>query len=230
MQGETVIGLATDAVHQLKSEVENFAARLTSSNTFFRKVKAGKISKREVGIYVYNIWEVIKLTPVHMRKSIESSDNSGMTLVKEFFEERYPEEQNHHLWAENDLNQLNFTEDKKKELFITQGIKRLIPLLDLMSEKNPVGYIAYNFLVEYLTVLSAPNLIRDLEEKCNISKNQLSVLGNHVETDKNHILEDLKVLSNIFSTYPEKCQFMPEIRKCMGFLDFNFEEIAQGNT
>lgn len=212
---------------KLKENIHLFLKVLSEENLFFQKIQAGQINKHHIALYVYNIMTVIQNTTRHMQNSIKTCQKNDMKYLEKFLIDRCADEDGHYVWAEDDLQLLNYADEKKEKLFVTEGVKDLIKLLDQVSVDDPIAYIAYNYLVEHLTAVGGPQLLTDLQEKCQISPEFLSVIFKHIEIDKGHASEDEDVFNHMVTHYPQTKNFLPIIDQSMSYLYSTFKQIAQ---
>lgn len=182
-------------VEKIKKDIEEFSEKVRSQSTFYLKIKDGEISKFQLGNYIYNLYRLTSLAPIHLEMASIKAENADL---KAFFKEKTEEEKGHCDWALNDLNLLGFSPTQRDKFYVTKSMQKLFDQIESLSASNQLSYLVYNLLAEYITVLLAPKILENLE-RINYSREQISILDKHVELDVNHVKEDFALLDRIFS-------------------------------
>ena len=88
--------------------------------------------------------------------------------------------------------------------------RALLAFLESTIDEDPALYLAYILFAEYLVVLLGPEWLTLLEERCGIPRSSMTVIGNHVELDKEHVEEALAHIDDLVSD-PRKLSRMREV-------------------
>jgi hypothetical protein len=80
-----------------------------------------------------------------------------------------------------------------------QSIRDLVTFLATTIDRDPVLYLSYILFAEYLIVLLGPEWLRMLEERCGIPRSSMTVIGNHIELDREHVEEALDQIDALVS-------------------------------
>lgn len=201
---------------EIKSKVESYSKKMISTNPVYTHASEGLIKEKEIAVYLQNLLYLLQYTPRHLERAQFLADRIGDKKLRDFLAEKIHEEDGHDEWAKEDIRSLG---ESVNELNIFPSIKKLVNLIDTAIEQRPSDYLGYIFLVEYYTVLAGPELIKRLNN-CGVSPEQLTVIGKHAETDKQHIVDDLEFLDDYVSSYPDSSESMTLVmEKAMDLLD-----------
>lgn len=177
------------ATNRLKKEISEFAEYLKTNNSFYRSIYEGKLDIQTLSVFTANVHYLVQHTPVHLFAAADTSKRMQMKEHQKFFEEKIKEEEGHDIWAEDDLKIQRDLGAKESSTGILSSMKALTDFNASNIAKDPDLYLPYILLAEYFTVIATPSMLEALEQKNNIPKEALSVLGNHAELDKHHIDE-----------------------------------------
>ncbi len=172
----------------LKTDIESYYDRVRRANPLFENARRGRLTRRHVGVFLKSVHYLIRHTPIHLKLAHDRAEKSGMRELAKFFRDKVGEEAGHDKWAEADLATLSL--DASPE--ITPGIRRLVAFIAETIQSDPALYLPYILFAEYFTVLAGSEWIEALDKHCGIKPDSVSVIGNHVELDKDHIVDDLK--------------------------------------
>ena len=180
--------------HLLTRYVKNLHGSMKKYNPLFTQARDGRLTPAQVAYYLENIRHLVSHTPVYLAEAARVSKGRGDTVLEQFFIEKITEESGHDAWAEADLQKLcaAFSLPPPKELSL--ALQELLLFLKAEIRREPALYLSYMLLTELFTVLAAPEWVSDLQKYCGIQGEWMSVLLNHVELDKEHIQDDLKVI------------------------------------
>jgi hypothetical protein len=196
-----------------KVKVEDYYHHVKKTNPLFENTRKGKITEKEIGAYLVNILYLIRHTPIYLTYAKKKAEQRGEMEIAKFFQSKFGEESGHDKWAEKDLSQLKESFSHIPENNITPDMKELVDYLRDIIDRDPALYIAYIFLAEYFTVLLGPSWLNDLEEKCGIPRSMMSVIGNHVELDKGHVLEDIRQIDSLLGDVADPQPFLDVLSK-----------------
>ena len=211
-------------IEKLESDIQEFHQHLRSECPLYTNASAGKLTKKELSNYAANILYLIRYTPIYLKLSMGIAEEKGLPGLARFFFEKIGEETGHDKWAEDDVKALSGTPPQDDHA-VSRHTKELVVYLRTEIERDPRLYLAYILLAEYLTVLAGPQWLEDVEKKCGIAKSSLSVVGNHVELDKEHVKEDYSALETLIEP-----SLLPEMRRvlrsCMAFYEGFCSEVG----
>jgi len=210
----------------LKSKLETEAENLITENPFFIKASKGLIRADHIKYFLNNAAYVLKYTPICLKLAIEKSDDHDLTS---FFKEKVREEDGHIEWAFNDLDSFGIDKNIVDEE-ISENIKLLMNYLLRIIQENPKNYLLYILTAEYVLVLFGHKLLGDLENKCGINPSQLTVLTKHVELDKDHVLDDMKVIERFFNNPTEWSEVEKLINDYMKYISAFYADVASNGV
>jgi hypothetical protein len=177
---------------KVKIKVENISKKIIETNNFFISAISGVLTKNHFEVLLNNYAFVIAHTPICMHLA---SLNSTDKYMEDFFDKKNIDEAGHVEWAYDDLSYLGKTKRKVDLLKILNNAKLLIDYIIENIKIDVRTYILYIFIAEYLMVLLGPFIVYNT----NSSSVEFSVVKNHVELDKNHVLEDLIAIDKCFT-------------------------------
>lgn len=215
-------------IGDLKLRIEQYYESGKYSNPLFRKAASGQLHPMELQQYLRSTHYLVHHTPIHLKMAEEISRERKHVGLAEFFHAKRREEDGHDRWAESDLNHLEKKFHPVEQRHVAKAILKLIQYNHSNIETDPALYLPYIFLAEYFTVLMGPTWLRDLEAKCGFTREMVSVVGNHIELDKDHIIHDLQALTNLVDAHLYRELFMTVLEECLGFYDAFATEIAGG--
>lgn len=184
----------------LREEIEKFHERMSRENPLFVNARNGRLTPREVSVYLANILYLIQHTPVHLKLALQKATERESKPLVSFFKTKLKEEEGHDAWAENDLSSLVGAYDVAHPAELSPTMLSLVQYITDTINTDPTLYLAYIVLAEYFTVLIAPGWLSDLSTRCNIPSDMLSVVKNHAELDKDHVIDDLKIIDSLADT------------------------------
>lgn len=196
----------------IKETIERKAPEIFNNNLFFQKAQRGEFNKEHLAIYLYNLMHVFKKTTDNLSLAAEVSKQKGLNELADFMSNKITEERGHDQWAVQDLRK-HFGERYDVELDrlkLTDETVDVLMFTEEMIKTDPRFYLSYMTFVEYFTILVAPALFKALEEKCNITKAQLTAIANHEEADQHHAAEDFEVIEKYVND-PELLEPMMKI-------------------
>ena len=105
-----------------------------------------------------------------------------------------------------------------------RSIVDLLDYLRAMIAEEPTQYLTYILFVEYVTVLMGPDWLRLLDERCGIPISAMTVVGKHVELDKDHTAEALEEIDRLVEDPGNIERLRRALRTSMEYFDgFCFE-------
>jgi len=180
----------------LRREIEAHAARVISDNPFLRCAREGEISPDTMGRYLASLHFAIARVPELLERARERALATAQGALAEYFAEKHREEEGHHRWAESDLRVLCASFDVR-DLRVAPAIEELVGFQVEIIDEDPILYLAYVFWAEAFTTLAAGELVRALVERCGVPSTALTCLARHVDLDRAHSDDDLRVLNEL---------------------------------
>jgi hypothetical protein len=213
-------------IGELKVRIEEYYRHGKDSNPLFRKASTGELHPIELQQYLRSTHYLVHHTPVHLKRAEEISRERKHVLLAEFFASKRREEDGHDRWAQSDLNHLEKKFHPIQPRHVAKAILKLIQYNASNIEKDPALYLPYILLAEYFTVLMGPSWLKDLESNCGFTREMISVVGNHIELDKEHILHDIDALATLVDAEHYRQPFLEVLEECLRFYDAFAFEIA----
>jgi len=206
---------------EFKKLIEEKTEHIVNNNPLFIGARKGNLDKKDIEVYLNNLMFFFQHTPVHLAKAQRVAKARGNERLTEFYAEKIREEDGHDQWAKNDLKNLNFeSRDTAPLEVINAGNMKLLALAKNMIDKDPSLFIPYMLFMEYFTVLAAPDFMANLEKNHAIPRKFITAIAYHEELDKDHVVEDLKVLDWISneSNYDELKEALFQTAECVDAL------------
>jgi hypothetical protein len=98
----------------------------------------------------------------------------------------------------------------------------MVQLVRSEIELDPSVLMAYAFFIESLVLQIGPPLLGDIESRCGIPREMLSVIGNHVQLDAHHTIEGAQEIERFLSQHPEKTPAFEAITRRTMYLFADF--------
>lgn len=211
----------------LKTDIEKAYGVFRTENLFIENAKAGKTTPLQLCEFLDNIFYLIQHTPVLLRLARRVCLEKGLTSLAEFYDHKIDEELGHEYWAVQDLKSLEQKFGVKPSRAVSPHMKELVDSIRKNIESDPVYYLCYILLAEHFTVLASPDWLNSLEAQCGIPASSASVIGNHVELDKDHVLEMVTVIDK-FAPYEQYSEmFKTHLNKYLSCHGQFCQEISQ---
>jgi len=204
---------------EVKQRIEGFYQDINQRNALYLNARHGALTPRSVRHYLYNVRFLVQHTPVLLKLAQERAAAQEMIALAAYYEQKRYDEFGHDKWAEDGLDLLapdSWRDDD--DLAIAPELRHLLDFLRATISEAPVAYLAYIMLAEHLTVIGAPNLVRDLEQQCRIPATMMTVLTNHVELDKAHVDSGIAEMNALVDPDSEAL-IRRTLTQSMGFLE-----------
>jgi len=206
--------------HIVKAEIEQFFLKMKETNPLFENARNGKLTAAHVNTYLHNLHFLLYQTMPCLTLARRRAAEDGNARLEKFFLDKMGEEEGHDEWAKADMSNV-------RERFgiassdpdYSRYVLNLIGYLKSTISREPSLYIVYMMLVEYFTVLAGPEWIEDLEKKCGIPRTMVSAVSNHVELDRDHVVEDMQLLDEVFHQSGELEKVRVVLHDCMELLE-----------
>ncbi len=194
----------------LRAEIDRYAARMRRSNPLFYKAEDGTLTPACMTRYLTNVHFLICHTPVYLVRARDRAQQLGDGPLAQHYEQKRCEEQGHDAWADRDIERMSVALPAPARRDVLPSIRDLVAFLAATIDEDPALYLSYILFAEYLIVLLGPEWLRMLEERCGIPRSSMTVIGNHIELDREHVEEALDQIDDLVG-HPRKLQRMREI-------------------
>jgi hypothetical protein len=209
----------------LKLDVEVYAQRLRSGR-LFEMARQGRLTPHAVASYVANLRLLIERTHTHLCLAAQRSRQLGRPNLAAFFESRAHEEKGHEAWADQDLSQLERVFDTKFAPVRSVAIPALLIYLRETIKNEPLLFLPYMILAEYVTVLLGSEWMTLLEIGVHVPAEALTVVGNHVMLDGEHVFDNLREVDSLVNDEASLLQMRQTLWSSISFLDDFCAEIV----
>ncbi len=199
----------------LRVDIDQYAATLRTQNALFVKTLQGTLAKSEIVSYLANIREIIIQAQDAMIFASKQARARNDVALAEWFAHKQVEEKGHDTWAVRDISQVRSDDSGTQLAFSSQvvpAIRELVANNLAVIDEDPALYLTYTLFTEYLTVIAGPEWLSILEERCHVPRAAMTVVGNHIELDKDHVEEALESIDRLV-TDPKKLARMREVLK-----------------
>lgn len=210
----------------LKTLIEDFSATVLKVNPFAVAAKNGTLEESHVVTYLTNLVWIFQQHSAKLLPAIEKARILGQNEVVQFMEEKYAEELDHYQWPQEDLKNRGVMVDAKSDAGVTPSARGLISHIEALVEKDPTLFISYMVLVEYFTVLAAPEFLKNIELNCGITSSQLTAISKHIEADEKHVVDDFEVISLVVHGADQEAEMTSSLKQGMVLVDQFLSECA----
>jgi hypothetical protein len=190
----------------LRAEIDRYAVWARQSNPLFLKARDGSFTTGHLRRYLVNIHRLVCHTPIFLVRARDRAMALGDDQLTSHYEGKRLEEQGHDAWAERDIARVPSVHPDQTQ--IASSMDDLLDYLRETIDRDPTLYLAYILFAEYLTVLMGDEWLGLLEANCGIPRSGVSVVGNHVELDREHVEHALDQIDELVGD-PAK---LPEMR------------------
>jgi hypothetical protein len=165
---------------------------------------------------------------LHLKLAQERSTEMGFGALAVHFEQKLAEEGGHDRWAEDDLASLRTMSSELPEAGPLASMKALVDYIEKTIRGAPSSYLAYILFAEYLTVLVGPEWLALLEERCALPSSSMTVIGNHVELDRDHVSDGLRAIDAVVSDAGYLPAMRDTLHQSMRHFDAFCDELCSG--
>lgn len=173
----------------LRHDIDAFVVEFRRTSRLLRRTNQGELSPETLGRYLRSLHYLIRHTLIHLSLAEERARALGYTELAAHFAHKRIEEEGHDRWAEADMKRL-------AELFgvsvpddPTPEMRVVVAANEKLIIDDPHAYLAYMLFAEYVTVAVGPEWLTSLAANCGIPSSVLTVIGKHIELDKEHVVE-----------------------------------------
>jgi hypothetical protein len=222
----------------IKRVIDEYARAIPRTNRLYLAAEGGQLTQGHVKAYVNGVLVQIRGAMGVLRRAERRAELVGNAPLAAFFRHKISEEVGHDAWAERDLASMpepaGPTGDGLDEASPPQSvarprargaIERLIEYLDEVVVEEPALILAYIFLAEYLTVVVGGSWLRLLEDKCGIPQAKVTVVANHVELDRDHVAEGMRVLDDLAGAPELGPRMLEVVRESLRFYEAFWDEV-----
>jgi pyrroloquinoline quinone (PQQ) biosynthesis protein C len=211
----------------IKNEIEHYASTRVRTHELFRATERGSLSEQQVKAYVSGILFQIRGNMAVLRRAEQRALAAEDYELAAHYRHKLGEERGHDRWAERDLQSLPgsvaaYGSGDSTNALALQG---LVTYLRTIVDQDACLFLSYIILAEYMTVLVGPDWLRALESKCGISPAKLTVLTNHIELDREHVVEGVRVIDALVTSPEKRGPMLEVLRKCMACYEEFWDEI-----
>ncbi len=193
----------TDFENRLKDLVETYSHQIAEQNALSRRAREKTLTAEDVECYLTNMFYVFANTLPACHYALIISRSRNNEKMAEFCVEKMEDEKGHEVWAQDDLKHLGIANGLPNFNLVSQQSKDLVQYGRDVIDIDENFFSVYTFCFEYLTVVEGPKLLAQLEE-LGFSRESMSGLGYHVDLDKHHIEDDIKIiLDTMRENHPE---------------------------
>ncbi|HWW86009.1 MAG TPA: hypothetical protein VNZ26_20575 [Vicinamibacterales bacterium] len=209
----------------IQFEIEQYARSLVHSNALFRAAEKGALTPEQVKIYISGILFQIRGSLKVLRRAERLASATGDHALAAHYRLKFREECGHDRWAERDLKSLRGSYTEYECNGSMRALKDLIAYLNQVIDLDPCLFLSYLLLSEYLTVLAGPAWLEALEGKCGIPRNNVSVVANHIELDREHVIDGVREIDVLIASPDKREAMLDVVAKSIAYYDRFWSEI-----
>lgn len=213
---------------KLKKEIEDISLKLTRENIFFLNCQQGKLLPQNIQFYLKNVHFLFQQTGESLLLAHKISKENNDEDLANYFKKKYYEELGHDQWALNDLEHFGISKDMLRSFKPHTSLTYLMNFIKTSIKKNPRNYFCYMSFAEYFTVLTAPDFLKNLEEKCHISLKAMTAIAKHAELDKEHTTEDFATIDSLVEGKVNSKEFFKVLNVSVTKVDQFLHDVARG--
>jgi hypothetical protein len=169
----------------LRVELERYAAQMRVSNPLFFKAADGSLTSACMTLYLANVRHLVLHTPIHLTRAASRARELGDPALAEHYENKRGEEHGHDAWADRDIERMSMMSSRGSQDVLSPFCD-LVEFIGNVIDEDPALYLSYILFAEYLIVLLGSEWLALLEERCGIPRTSMTVVGNHIELDRDH--------------------------------------------
>ena len=194
------------------------------SSRIFLAAQRGELTEEHLHAYVSGVLLQIRGVLPLIRRAEERARAIGDLPLAEHYAHKFREEGGHDLWAEEDLRRLSPSTPAPAGAG-SPALTQLLKYLEEVVDRDPGLYLAYILLAEYLTVLVGPKWLEALETQCGVPQSKLSVLGNHIVLDREHVAEGVREIDALVTSADKREPMRQVLRTGMAYYERFWNEI-----
>jgi len=167
------------------------------SNPLYLRAEGGSLGAGQVAAYLANIHHLLLYTPVYLKRARERAVALQDPSLAEHYAEKFTEETGHDAWAERDIERVSTQASISTRSEVVPSMHELVTFIASIIDEDPALYLSYILFAEQLVVILGPEWLLMLEERCNIPRSSMTVIGNHVELDREHVEQALDTIDDL---------------------------------
>jgi hypothetical protein len=183
--------------NQVKELIEALAERTRKENPIFKQAEKGELSKRHLGLYLFNLYILMTKTEENLSDSEKIARNLGLDKLADYNRDKKEMESGKEAWAMKDLEAFEFTDLDLDDFSLTPSMSKLMSYVDQLAAKDPEGYLGYQVFTGYLALLAGPAWLEHLHTKCGVSLQQMQILSKYQSIDEEYNLTQLELLDRL---------------------------------
>jgi hypothetical protein len=208
----------------LRAQIADYAVEMRRSNPLFFKAEDGTLTPGHIARYLANVHYLIVHTPIYLVRARDRARGLGLEALAQHYDHKKGEEVGHEEWAERDLSRVSPLAPAKREVAST--MRDLVAYIATIIDEDPTLYLAYILFAEHLMVVGGGEWLELLETRCGIPRTSMTVVGNHVELDREHVEEALDSIDDLVGD-PQK---LPRMRQVIADTIAHFERFCADVT
>jgi hypothetical protein len=194
----------------LRLDIEKYAAKMPTSNPLFRKAEDGSFTSTSMVSYLANVRHLSCEAQLYLSQAGRLASERGDELLARHYAHKRHEELGHEVWADRDIARITAKSTAPVAHDVLPSIHGLIAFLGRVVDEDPSLYLAYTLFAEYLIVLLGTEWLLLLEERCGIPRSSMTIIGNHIELDREHVEEAFDEIDALVGD-PSKLPRMREV-------------------
>jgi hypothetical protein len=206
----------------LRVEIDRYAVEMRRSNPLYMRAADGTLTADCIATYLANIHHLICYTPTYLTRARDRAAALGDAKLTAHYQHKRGEEVGHEAWAERDLQRVAPQAIRPVERNAVPSMHALIDYLARLIDHDPALYLSYILFAEHLLVVLGPEWLEMLETRCGIPRSSMTVIGNHIELDKEHVEEALEQI-DILVGDPRK---LPDMRRALRATMAHFDQFC----
>jgi len=210
----------------LRTDIETFAVHLRTSNRLFDQTRRGKVTPHAIVAYLANMTYLIREALAVLRVAQDRAKELGHADLATFYAHKIAEEKGHDQWARNDIASIDALFGVNASFDPTRAISSMLTYLRQAIDDDPVRYLSYLLFTEYLIVLIGPEWLALLEANCGVPSSSMSVVGRHIDLDKDHVVEDLREIDALVKDARHFEPLRQTLKQSMQYFENFCEEIC----
>jgi len=203
----------------LRVEIDRYAVEMRRSNPLFTRAEDGTLTADCIATYLANIHYLICYTPAYLARARDRAAALGDAELAAHYQHKRGEEVGHEAWAERDLERVAPRALRPVERQAVPSMHELVAYLADLIDHDPVLYLSYILFAEHLLVVLGPEWLEMLETRCGIPRSSMTVIGNHIELDKEHVEAALEQIDLLVGDPSKLPQMRRALRATMTYFD-----------
>lgn len=189
---------------EVQDSIFNLGRELMDEHPFFQRIKNENLPKKTLGIYFYNVKELVTETVPNLKRAVEVSKNQKLgEELTSTLEKKILEEDGHEQWAQDDLNRLQLSKEEIKEMKLTKTMSHFLPYIIDVAKTDPLSYFIYAYYIEELMVVAGPHVLSAMMKSSGVGEDYFTIISTHIEFDQDHAGEGAEVLDRLLQNISE---------------------------